>query len=62
MAGKWRNERMTLPDIELKKLSRWIRQEIEEIKYGEIGIKFILHDGQLRKIDKVVKKSERIRC
>ena len=43
---------------------QWIKNEIDNTFFGEIGIKFIIHSGQIKRTEKLLieKEATDIKC
>jgi len=37
--------------VEVKEAARWIEQQLAVSGYAEVGVKFVIHDGQIRRVD-----------
>ena len=37
---------------------RWLERELDQIRYGEVGLVFTLHDGQIIKRKKIIEIKE----
>ena len=38
----------------------WVREALENTKYGEVGIRFIVHQGQITRVCKTLEVPEKI--
>jgi len=50
---------MTLTRKKAEGLILWLLKRASSIRYGEIAIKVILHDGQIREIRRIVDEEDR---
>lgn len=46
----------------LKRLISWMNENIKSISYGEIAVKFIIHDRQIKRIEKTLTEREQPSC
>jgi len=45
---------------EVKKIFDTVLKKAKELKYGEVGLKLIIHDGQIRRVEYFEKGSVKI--
>ena len=45
-------------DLQIKKAAEWLQEQINRYPFGEIGIRLIVHDGQIRRIEKTIIEKE----
>jgi len=38
----------------------WIDREIERLDHGEVGVIFVIHEGQIQRCEKIVREKKKI--
>jgi hypothetical protein len=46
-------------DFTFKELLTWLKEKAKLLRYGEITLTVVLHDGQIRQVEKKVLERER---